>query len=88
MKMEKFTPLARNFTLPPGLTGWTNSTSATRRCALSCPLHPRGTQAVKRVNWRFARAASIHKSMTSTLSMFCTLYTREPVQQPANHEEQ
>ena len=26
--MEKFTPLARNFTLPPGLTGWTNSTSA------------------------------------------------------------
>ena len=28
VKMEKFTPLARNFTLPPGLTGWTNSTSA------------------------------------------------------------
>ena len=26
--MEKFTPLAKNFTLPPGLTGWTNSTSA------------------------------------------------------------
>ena len=26
--MEKFTPLATNFTLPPGLTGWTNSTSA------------------------------------------------------------
>ena len=25
--MEKFTPLATNFTLPPGLTGWTNSTS-------------------------------------------------------------
>ena len=25
--MEKFTPLARNFTLPPGLTGWTNFTS-------------------------------------------------------------
>ena len=28
VKMEKFTPLATNFTLPPGLTGWTNSTSA------------------------------------------------------------
>ena len=27
--MEKFTPLATNFTLPPGLTGWTNSTSET-----------------------------------------------------------
>ena len=27
VKMEKFTPLATNFTLPPGLTGWTNSTS-------------------------------------------------------------
>ena len=27
VKMEKFTPLARNFTLLPGLTGWTNSTS-------------------------------------------------------------
>ena len=26
--MEKFTPLATNFTLPPGLTGWTNFTSA------------------------------------------------------------
>jgi len=26
-KMEKFTPLAKNFTLPPGLTGWTNFTS-------------------------------------------------------------
>ena len=25
--MEKFTPLATNFTLPPGLTGWTNFTS-------------------------------------------------------------
>ena len=25
--MEKFTPLARNFTLPPGLTGWTNFNS-------------------------------------------------------------
>ena len=25
--MEKFTPLASNFTLPPGLTGWTNFTS-------------------------------------------------------------
>ena len=25
--MEKFTPLATNFTLPPALTGWTNSTS-------------------------------------------------------------
>ena len=23
VKMEKFTPLATNFTLPPGLTGWT-----------------------------------------------------------------
>ena len=30
VKMEKFTPLATNFTLPPGLTGWTNSTSGTR----------------------------------------------------------
>ena len=29
VKMEKFTPLATNFTLPPGLTGWTNSTSGT-----------------------------------------------------------
>ena len=28
VKMEKFTPLATNFTLPPALTGWTNSTSA------------------------------------------------------------
>ena len=28
VKMEKFTPLATNFTLPPGLTGWTNFTSA------------------------------------------------------------
>ena len=28
VKIEKFTPLATNFTLPPGLTGWTNSTSA------------------------------------------------------------
>ena len=28
VKMEKFTPLATNFSLPPGLTGWTNSTSA------------------------------------------------------------
>ena len=28
VKMKKFTPLARNFTLPPGLTGWTNFTSA------------------------------------------------------------
>ena len=28
VKMEKFTPLATNFTLLPGLTGWTNSTSA------------------------------------------------------------
>ena len=27
VKMEKFTPLATNFTLPPGLTGWTNFTS-------------------------------------------------------------
>ena len=27
VKMEKFTPLATDFTLPPGLTGWTNSTS-------------------------------------------------------------
>ena len=27
VKIEKFTPLARNFTLPPGLTGWTNFTS-------------------------------------------------------------
>ena len=27
VKMEKFTPLATNFTLPPGLMGWTNSTS-------------------------------------------------------------
>ena len=27
--MEKFTPLATNFTLPPALTGWTNSTSGT-----------------------------------------------------------
>ena len=27
VKMEKFTPLATNFTLLPGLTGWTNSTS-------------------------------------------------------------
>ena len=26
-KLEKFTPLATNFTLPPALTGWTNSTS-------------------------------------------------------------
>ena len=26
--MEKFTPLATNFTLPPALTAWTNSTSA------------------------------------------------------------
>ena len=26
--MEKFTLLATNFTLPPGLTGWTNYTSA------------------------------------------------------------
>ena len=25
--MEKFTPLAKNFTLLPALTGWTNSTS-------------------------------------------------------------
>ena len=25
--MEKFTLLATNFTLPPGLTGWTNFTS-------------------------------------------------------------
>ena len=28
VKTEKFTPLATNFTLPLGLTGWTNSTSA------------------------------------------------------------
>ena len=28
--MEKFTPLATNFTLPPGLTGWTNFTSGRR----------------------------------------------------------
>ena len=27
-KLEKFTPLATNFTLLPALTGWTNSTSA------------------------------------------------------------
>ena len=27
VNMEKFTPLATNFTLPPALTGWTNSTS-------------------------------------------------------------
>ena len=27
VKMEKFKPLATNFTLPPALTGWTNSTS-------------------------------------------------------------
>ena len=27
VKMEKFTPLATNFTLPLGLTGWTNFTS-------------------------------------------------------------
>ena len=27
VKMEKFTLLATNFTLPPGLTGWTNYTS-------------------------------------------------------------
>ena len=25
--MEKFTPLATNFTLPPALTAWTNFTS-------------------------------------------------------------
>ena len=24
--MEKFTPLATNFTIPPGLRGWTNFT--------------------------------------------------------------
>ena len=30
VKMEKFTPLATNFTLPPALTGWTNSTSASQ----------------------------------------------------------
>ena len=30
VKMEKFTPLATNFTLPPGLTGWTNFTSGRR----------------------------------------------------------
>ena len=30
VKMEKYTPLATNFTLPPGLTGWTNFTSAPR----------------------------------------------------------
>ena len=37
--MEKFTPLATNFTLPPGLTGWTKSTSAEysdRLCLLGC----------------------------------------------------
>ena len=28
VKMEKFTQLATNFTLPPALMGWTNSTSA------------------------------------------------------------
>ena len=28
VKMEKFTPLAKKFTLLPGLTGWTNFTSA------------------------------------------------------------
>ena len=33
--MEKFTPLATNFTLPPALTGWTNSTSAYKELALS-----------------------------------------------------
>ena len=27
VKMEKFTPLATNFTLPPAVTAWTNSTS-------------------------------------------------------------
>ena len=27
-EMEKFTPLAKKFTLPPALTGWTNSISA------------------------------------------------------------
>ena len=29
VKMEKFTPLATNFTLPPAVTALTNSTSAT-----------------------------------------------------------
>ena len=32
VKMEKFTPLATNFTLPPGLTGWTNFTSVLGQC--------------------------------------------------------
>ena len=27
VKTEKFSPLATNFTLLPGMTGWTNSTS-------------------------------------------------------------
>ena len=30
-KMEKFTPLAKKFTLPPGLTGWTNFTSVAHK---------------------------------------------------------
>ena len=30
VKIEKFIPLATNFTLPPGLTGWTNFTSGQR----------------------------------------------------------
>ena len=34
--MEKFTPLARNFTLPPGLTGWTNFTSALIKNIILC----------------------------------------------------
>ena len=37
MKMEKFTPLATNFTLPPGLMGWTNFTSVQKPTIL-----PRG----------------------------------------------
>ena len=32
VKMEKFTPLAKKFTLPPALTAWTNSSSG------PCPL--------------------------------------------------
>ena len=39
--MEKFTPLARNFTLPPGLTGWTNFTSGhvhTHMCVFSASI--------------------------------------------------
>ena len=62
--MEKFTPLATNFTLPPGLTGWTNFTSVPSLRKLTHMLKIVNTRLTKGFMAIFAPAESLPSPAT------------------------